>query len=365
MSEAIVATGFDTGLRWDNFQDIIFYLLIPVLVFESACKIRLNELVNDLAPILMLAIPLMLISAGIIAAVVYFGVNHPTGFPWMAALITGALLSATDPASVLQLLKQNHAPDRLGLLLEGESLFNDATAIVLFSILLALAMQGSHGIVNTDWIMAVTRFLLIFFGGLATGIFIGGIAWLFARWQNNTIITAVITILSAYMSFLIAEDYFHLSGIMSVLACGIVFGECLRRKEGAGYFVFELWEVIAYIAVAMLFLLAGFTINLEMFTTHWIAILFGIVGITVARALCIFGLLPVTKLLPNTRPISTGHKTILTLGGIRGAVTLALALSLPVELDYWYSVQSIAYGVVLFTLFIQTPLISPVIRKYA
>ena len=210
MSEAIVAVGMDTGLRWHNFQDIIFYLLIPVLVFESASKIRWSDLLEELAPILMLAIPLMLISAGIIAVVIFYGVDHPSGFPWIAALITGALLSATDPASVLSMLKQNHAPERLSLLLEGESLFNDATAIVLFGILLSLAMAGSGSMENTDWGMVVTRFLFVFFGGLATGIVVGGIAWVFARWQNNTVITAVITITSAYMSFLIAEDFFHL-----------------------------------------------------------------------------------------------------------------------------------------------------------
>ena len=123
--------------------------------------------------------------------------------------------------------------------------------------------------------------------------------------------------------------------------------------------------MIGYIAVAMLFLLAGFTINLEMFTTHWLAILFGIIGITVARTMSVFGFLPIINLLPNITPISTGHKTIMIFGGVRGAVTLALALSIPVELGYWYSVQSIAYGVVLFTLFIQTPLMPHIIRKYA
>jgi len=367
MSEAIVAVGMDTGLRWDNFQEIIFYLLIPALVFESASKIELNDLIGELVPVLMLAIPLTLVTTGIIATVTYYAIGHPSGFPWIAALITGALLSATDPSSVVSMLKQNNALDRLGLLLEGESLFNDATVIVLFSILLSLAMAqvGNVGSVeNTDWGMAISRFLLVFFGGIVTGVFIGGVAWLFARWQNNPIITSVITIISAYMSFLVAEDFFHLSGVMSVLACGIVFGECLRRKEGSSHIAFELWDVIGYVTVAMLFLLAGFTINLDMFTSHWLAILIGIIGVTMARAFCIFGILPITNLFPKIAPISAGHKTIMTFGGIRGAVTLALALSIPIELDYWYSVQSIAYGVVLFMLFIQTPLMPRVIRKY-
>jgi CPA1 family monovalent cation:H+ antiporter len=376
IAQLMVSFGIDTGLRWYNFKEIIFYLLIPVLVFESAFKMQFSNLLKNLFPILVLAVPLMLLSAGIIAAFLYYGINHPQGFPWAAALLTGALLSATDPASVLSMLKQYDAPERLSLLLEGESLFNDATAIVFFSLILSFIIAGSSTGSEALELSAVSvKFLIIFFGGLATGAVIGGIAWLIARWLNNPVTTGVITIIIAYSSFTIGEDVLHFSGVMSVLACGIIFGEFMRRsksvKDAAGQAINEaagesteksiilLWDLMAYIAVAFLFLLAGVTITLDMFTTHWLAIVIGIVAISVARAISIFGSMSLISNLP------LGHQGILTLGGIRGTVTLALALSLPVELDYWYSVQSIAYGVVLFTLFIQTPLMPVAIRKLA
>ena len=367
MSEAFVAAGIDTGIRWNNFQDIISYMLIPVLVFEAACQIRLQELIKDLLTILILAIPLMLISAGIIAIVLYYGVNHPTGFPWEAALITGALLSATDPASVSAILKQNQVTARLGLILEGESLFNDAAAIVLFSVVLsmALAMNSNSPIDHGDWGTAALRFIQLFAGGLLTGLVIGGITWSFAWLFGNPVSKAVITVISAFLAYIIAEDYLHFSGVMSVLACGLVIGECLRRTDQYGNLVLPLWDILGFIAVSTLFLLGGITITSAMFTSHWLAILYGVLAITLARMISIFGLLPVTNWLPARSRWTWNDQVILTAGGTRGAVSLALALSLPIELEYWYSVQSITYGVVLFTLFIQSPLTDVLIRKSA
>jgi len=111
----------DTGIRWDNFKTIIFYVILPVLIFQSAIEINLRALLKNLAPILIMALPLMVLSTLITAAGLYAGIDHATGFPWIAALITGALLSATDPASVISLLKRANTPERLRILLEGES----------------------------------------------------------------------------------------------------------------------------------------------------------------------------------------------------------------------------------------------------
>ncbi len=366
MSEMIVAAGMDTGLRWYNFQTIIFYVLIPALVFESAFRIRFNALLQDIVSIVMLAVPLMLVSTGIIAIVLFYTINHPAGFPWIAALITGAVLSATDPDPVLSIVKQNRVSERLSLLLEGESMFNDATAIVLFSLLLSVAMSqsGETQIATGEWTVVIGRFFLIFLGGVVTGLAVGSLAWIFANWYPHPVKTSVITIVSAYLSYLIAEDVLNLSGVMSVLSCGMVFGEGLCRNEESGTYVFPLWDVIGYITTAVLFLLAGFTINLDMFASHWLAILFGIVAVILARVFCIYGLLPIVDTLPRTGSLSGWHRFFMTIGGVRGTVTLALALSLPVELGYWYSVQSIAYGVVVFNIFIQTPAMSWLIKKH-
>jgi len=362
-SEIIVSQGIDTGIRWHSFQDLIFYVFIPVLVFDSAFRLNSRRLFRDLVYVLSLAVPLMLLAAGVTAVIVYYGIGHPIGFPWIAALLTGVLLSATDPVAVVSMLNQNQAPKRLELLLEGESLFNDATVIVVFGLLIAIAQSGSDA---TDWNTALVRFLATFFGGLIIGGVIGGLASLLTRFLRRQEILGVVTLISAYFSYLLAEDVFHLSGVMAVLSCGLLLGEMQRHRMHIDDWnmVLGLWNFNAYVANAMIFLLAGVTITMTMFTDRWIAMLVGVVAVIVARVVAVFGGIPILGWIPGVKPIPPGQQMIITFGGVRGAVTLALALSLPLELDYWFTIQSIAYGVVLFTLFIQAPAMVPIIRRF-
>ncbi len=131
-SEALVNMGIDTGIRFDDFHNLIVYVFLPLLVFAGALTLDTRELKHHLALILFLAIPVLLWSMLTSAVLIYFGIGHPGGFPWIAALLTGALLAATDPMAVLPLLKRMGAPPHIALLLDGESLFNDAAAIVVF-----------------------------------------------------------------------------------------------------------------------------------------------------------------------------------------------------------------------------------------
>jgi len=363
-SEVLVAAGFDTGVRWENFHELIFYVFLPALIFDAAFRLDFRSLLKDLIPIVLLAVPFMVLAAAITAVIVYYGIAHPSGFPWIAALITGALLSATDPVSVLALLKTTKAPERLNILLEGESLFNDATAIVLFSILIALVLSPGEA---TSWQGAVGEFLLVCFGGLACGALIGALAYALMAAFRQPVIKGLITVLLAYFAYLIAEVLLQVSGVMAVLAAGLTLGEMKRRRGESGEwrFVEDLWEFAGYIANALIFLLAGVTITVVMFTSHWLAMLIGIVAVLIARVVVVFGLLGPMSRLPGMKAIPVSHQVVLTWGGVRGAVTLALALSLPLALDPWFTIQSIAYGVVLFTLFVQSTTIRLVIRKLA
>ena len=353
--------GLDTGIRWSNFSAIIFYVILPVLIFQAALEINLKLLWRNALPILILAIPLMIASASFIAVGVYYGIDH-TGFPWIAALLTGALLSATDPAAVLSLLKKTRAPKRLSLLLEGESLFNDATAIVLFSVLITVATGSLQG---DSWHLGFVRFLTVFFGGLGVGILTGLIAHLLIKATNSDKLFIIISIACTYISFIVAEDFLHLSGVMAVLSSGLMVG--LLDKERLGLdqdsAVCKFWDLCVYVGEALIFLLAGITITLAMFSDQWLAIVIGIASALIARLIVIYGLFPVFFWLPGVEPVSLKQQTVLVWGGVRGTVTIALALSLPLSLDYWYTVQSIAYGVVLFTLFVQSTTMNPLIKK--
>lgn len=369
-SEFVVETlGIDTGIRWHNFGTLIFYLILPILIFRGALEIEFELLWKNIVPIGFLALPLMLTSALVIAACIYYGINHP-GFPWVAALITGVLLSATDPAAVITLLKANNAPERLAILLEGESLFNDATAVVVFSLLIAIA-AASQEVVSASAVLL--RFLTVFFGGLGVGVVLGLMTCLIvklASWssiasRSESHLFTLSSVICAYASFLIAEDLLHFSGVMAILASGLIVGTFKRRFKTAAEDVFtdNLWDFLVNIAESMIFLLAGITVTLSMFSNQWIAIGLGIMAVIIARVVMIFGAFPLLQLLPGVDEVPLKHQLVLAWGGVRGTVTLALALSLPLTLDYWYTIQSIAYGVVLFTLFVQATSLTPLIRK--
>ena len=354
--------GIDTGIRWDNFHDIIFFIILPVLIFQAAIEINIKALKDNIIPIFVLALPLMVISAAVTAMAIYYGIAHPSGFPWIAALLTGALLSATDPAAVLSVLKASGASHRLHMLLEGESLFNDATAIVLFSIFIAMALSPTQ---SASWGFAVQQFLAIFTGGVAIGVITGIAGHLIIRQVYKPEVYVLVTLVCAYSSYIVTEVVFHYSGVMAVLSAGLIIGALDKDTSGrdTNPFIKEFWGVISYLAESLIFLLAGITITIYMFIDQWLAIIIGIAAVLIARVAVIFGFFPLVNLLPGVEPVSMKHQSVLVWGGVRGTVTLALALSLPLSLDYWYTIQSVAYGVVLFTLFFQATTIRLFINK--
>ncbi|MGB0712635.1 MAG: cation:proton antiporter [Gammaproteobacteria bacterium] len=358
-SEWVVWMGGDTGIRWENFSDIIFYLLLPVLVFESAFNMDAGRLLRNLFPILFLAIPIMVLTAGMIAVPLYYGIGHPEGFPWIAALLTGALLSATDPSGCMALFKRMGVPKRLVVLMEGESLFNDATAIVLFAILLGVATMPGDG---PSTLTAVYAFLIVFFGGAFLGVAIAVLAALIARFLDGAVQRGVLSLASAYAAFLGAE-HLHVSGVMAVLMAGLVLGAVLRADREEAPLMAGLWRFNAYVADSALFLITGVTVTLAMFADRWIAILIAIGAVLLSRVLGVFGIVPLLGRLPGVKPIDRRYQAVMVWGGLRGAVTLALALSIPAELDYWYTIQSVAYGVVIWTLFVQAPSMASMLRR--
>ncbi|MFC3192849.1 cation:proton antiporter [Marinicella sediminis] len=364
-SEWVVWLGYDTGIRAANFSELVFYVFLPVIIFESAYRIDQQSLKQNLWPILMLAMPIMLISAGLAAVFIFLGVGHATGFPIYTALVAGALLVATDPMAVVSHLKRIKAPAKVTTLIEGESLFNDAIAVVLFTTLLSLAMavqqDSSSGI---DPVAQVINFLKLFFGGLLFGFLVGCLGAFFSYVIQTRILENVLLVSVAYGSFLIAEDYLGVSGMMAVLAAGLMMNRAHQRFIPAEdrTFVHYWWEVLSFFANAMIFILLGVTITTSMFTERWLAMLIAIGSVLLVRLLAIYVLLPL--FCPgSTQRTDLNTRHVLFWGGTRGAVTVALALSLPIELSSWWTIQAMAFGVVLFTLFVQAPTVPLLLRK--
>ncbi len=344
------------------FKDLIFYVLLPVLVFEAAYRIDAENLFRQIAPILFFAIPLFLLSTLIIALLLYFGSGQYYELPFMGALLAGALLSSTDPVSIMSRLELLGVPKRLRLIMEGEGIFNDATAIVTFSIILYLIMHPQEVVTTGD---TVTMFIAVYFGGGIVGLLAGVGFMLLTRLCRDPVPLAMCTLISAYGAYFFAEDVLHVSGVMAVLITALVMGRVVRFEypgEGST-FIDRLWALNAHIADSLVFLLTGVTLTLEMFQLHWMAVLAALLSILVARAMGVFGFVPIFAMLPGVERIPLNCQATLVWGGVRGAVTLALALSIPPNLPYAQLIQSAAFGAVLFSLFIQAPSIGSLTRR--
>lgn len=321
-------------------RNLILGLLVPPLIFEAAFHLKLNELRRNLAPILAWAIPGVILTMFLVGGVVAWG----TGLPITHALVFGALIAATDPVAVIALLGSLGVPKRLQVLLEGESLFNDGTAIVLFGLMTTVALTGQFSLG-----LSLIDFIRIAGGGLLVGLILAGIvSQLIIRIDDHLIETTLTTVL-AFGSYLVAEGVFHASGVLAVVAAGLVSGNIGPRgmSPTTRVVVFNFWEYVSFLANSFAFLLIGLQIDLPVLFNYWQPIATAILAVLAARAVAVYGLAWIGKDIP----LKWQHTMFW--GGLRGAISLALALGLPFALESRAQLQVMAFGVVVFTLLVQ------------
>ncbi|RMH12152.1 MAG: hypothetical protein D6701_13895 [Gemmatimonadetes bacterium] len=344
--------------------EVAFFVFMPTLVFESAYNLDTRALRENLSPVLALAIPGLLVSTLVIGAFVALF----TDLGWVAALLLGSILSATDPVAVIAIFRQLGAPKRLAALVEGESLFNDATAIVLSTIL--VGMLGAEAAVSTGLIArGVAQFALVFFGGLLVGWAAAlAVGWVLGKVENDSFIEISLTTVLAYFSFLLAEVTLELSGVMAVVAAGVMLGGWGKTKvspEVASY-MRPFWEYLSTVANALIFLMVGLTIDLPALAANLFPLLVVVVSMTLSRALVIYGLVPALRHLPGVDPIDRRYQTVMFWGGLRGGVALAIALSFREQLPAAIADEFVALvaGAVLFSLLAQGLTIERIVRHF-
>ena len=352
VTNTIISLGVDTGLRFDNFHDLVFYLFLPVLVFTAAWEVDAGKLRANLIGVAGLAFLGLLLTTALTASAVYYAIDHP-GFPWVAAFLTAALLAATDPAAVTSQAWVHHVRPKLALLLEGESLFNDATAVVLFTVILSIAMTQSQVTESVDAISTVGQAGLTFVIELAGGALIGLIAGLICRSLDRQ--THLSVKLWLGLSVALGAYHFslmvHASGVIACLVIGLMLGRHSDKQPESA----QSWRFFADTTNGILFILMGATITWSMFAERWLAMLFAIAAVVGARFISVHAVLALQNSISHTR-YSWPERHMTGLLGMRGAITIALVLVLPVDLPYWWTIQSIAYGVVLFDLLVTAPL---------
>jgi CPA1 family monovalent cation:H+ antiporter len=335
--------------------ELILALLVPPLVFEAAFHLNLGELRRNMAPILVLAVPGVLLTTLVVGGIVSAGVNMALPL----ALLFGALIAATDPVSVVALFRAVGVPKRLSVLVEGESLFNDGTAIVLFQILLAVALGGQLGVAG-----ATIEFIRVSAGGILVGLALGWLVSLLIARIDDYLIETALTAALAFGSFLVA-DRLNVSGVLAVVAAGLINGNLGPRgmSPTSRIVIINFWEFVAFLANSFVFLLIGLDTNFSLLASGWQAILWAVIAVLLARAVVVYGLGGLVSRF-SSAPIPMSWQHVLNWGGLRGAISLALALSLPAELGAAGGLlRTMTFGVVLFSLLVQATTMRPLVKR--
>ncbi|MDQ3327935.1 MAG: Na+/H+ antiporter [Chloroflexota bacterium] len=301
--------------------NLILTIFLPVLLFEGAYNLPAHRLRRNLAPIALLAVPGVMLGTAVTGALVHWLL----GLDWPVALLFGAIISATDPVSVLALFRQLGAPSRLSTIVEGESLFNDGTAFVLFTILLAGVTEGGFDLAN-----GLADFVVEIVGALALGSAIGYGGSLLLRTVDDYLLEITATFVAAYGTFLLAER-FHFSPVIAVVIAGLFvgnYGTATAMSEQTNAAVSLTWEFAGFLANSLIFLLIGLALEVDVLASAWWVVLVAFVSSLTGRALSVYTLSP---LLRGGMAIPIGFRHVMVWGGLRGALSLALALSLPLE----------------------------------
>jgi CPA1 family monovalent cation:H+ antiporter len=356
-------SGITGGLTLTH--DLIFLVFLPPLLFDAALGIPWQEFRRDAVPVLALATFGVIVSAAVVAA----GMVEFLGWPARSALIFGTLIAATDPVAVIALFKDIRVDRRARMLVESESLLNDGVAAVLFVMVLAWDGGGSPSAIAASEDLFITAI-----GGIFVGLACGAAALALAGRISDHLIETVLTTAAAYGSFLAAE-HLRVSGILATVTAGIVMGKPdLLGGYGARLFSSSIisprgreflkafWEFAAFVANSFIFLLIGLAVPARKFLgLGSLAILVAIGLVLIGRAIAVYGVcLPFWR----TRwavPAAAQH--ILWWGGLRGALGLALALTLPASVAFHEEILMTTFGVVVFSVVVQGLTMPALLRR--
>ena len=349
--------GLESGLRVT--PELVLLVLLPGLVFEAAYRLRLAELRRWFSGLAILAVPGVLVSAGVVALVLHLA----TGLRADLAFLVGAMVSATDPAAVVATFKRITVPRSTATLVDGESLLNDGTGLVLF----AIAVRAvSEPVGPMDAVLSFVAAIAI---SAVIGLAAGFLAARLVAGVGDHLIELTISVVLAYGTYLVA-DQLHFSGVLATVTAAVVFGNYgpgRDRTPTSSDAIDTVWEFLAYLLTAVVFLLVGLAIPPARLLGSLVPILWAVVGMLAGRALIVYVLFgAASRLAPlpglaGTVPRAWLH--VMFWAGLRGAVAVAMALALPVDMPQRELLQDITFGAVLFTLVFQATTIGRVVER--
>ncbi len=336
--------------------DVVLLVFLPALIFEAAYQLDVRALRAEVGSVVLLAGPGVFVTGLVVAVALAAG----TGLDPAIGFVIGAIVAATDPVAVIATFRRLGAPARLRALVEAESLFNDGTGVVIFSI--AIANVGR----SVDPASVVVSFVGVVLVSTAIGLLAGAVGgWLVGRIDDDLVVLTL-SVLVAYGTYLLADEV-GLSGIIATAVAAIVFGDRARAARVSAHTsgaIDTVWEFAAFLLTALVFLLIGLAVPVRELLDELPAIALAVVGVVAARALLVYGGLAVAQRLPwHGEPMSVAGLHLVFWSGLRGAVAVALALSVPPEIPQRGLIQAVSFGVVLFTLLAQATTIGLVTRR--
>ena len=358
-STALVVTGlalsyFKVVPDVELQSEIVMNLFLPILLFEAAINTDASHLREDLRPVTLLSTVGFLVMAGVTGTIVHLAL----GFPWALALLVGTMFSITDTVAVLAVFKSLKVPTRLATIVEGESLFNDGTALVVFNVILGVVLTGVFNPLATAF-----QLVVVSLGGLILGGLLGLlISWALSQTPDH-LTEILLSTLLALGAFYLAEQL-HVSGVIAVVIAGLVVGNYGWKRAlqpSSQIALGSFWEYAGFGVNSAVFLLVGLSIDLPHLIGYIPAILWGFLAFQVGRLVLIYGGFSLSR-LTDDRPIPMKWQHVMFWGNIKGSLTMVLALSLPAAVPFREDILTITFGVVLLSLVLQGLTLGPVVR---
>lgn len=342
-------------------KELLFAIFLPGLLFEAAFNIDTSEFLSSKIAISLLAMPGVLVAVlltGLATAAAFHVLDPATGMTLQYSLVFGALVAATDPIAVVAMFKSLHVPSRLATLIEGESLFNDGTSVVFLGLLLSYVAGATSSAASLG-----VAFVTVAGGGVVAGLIVGVLTQRTISRINDPMIEITVSVIAAYGSFSLAEQ-FHVSGVIATVVAGMYAGYHLKRSgmEPATHIAAAaFWEYLAFALNSVVFLLIGFEIEIASLRAAWVEIVIAYVAVMVVRAIVMTATHAAVR--GSAERLPRGWGTVLTWGGLRGALSMVLALALPLTFPNRALLVTLTFGVVLLSILVQGLSMTWVLRR--
>jgi len=311
----------------EDMSEVILLVIIPILIFESGRKVKLENIKHEAGHIGFFAIVGVIITIFLIG----FSIGFIFDIPLIHALLFGAILAATDPVAVGAVFKKFPIPKRLNTLIDGESLFNDATGVISFNVIKTIIFAG----VAFSFLDTTLSFFWSMIGAMLFG---SGIGWITGKilnkWNDDEHIDFTISIAIAVGGYAIAEHFLHVSGVVTTLFIALFILRTHKETIQEVRVLFgKYWDYLGFVANSILFFLIG----IPLFITHTdysllLVLTIPIIVLIISRGIVVYGGNVFLRVFKIKVPMAWQH--VLTLGGIRGGISVALVLSLPASYEY-------------------------------